>query len=245
MEQTTIDRVKLAESIQWLTPDSGTGFGICSFAGMIMHQSGPKISMMLVRGPMDKYTDAELALLADFAQHVDVTHPKDSGWNNMVFDKETLWNPRWLRKRMSWEMGPMYSLSLPEALGIFYIDVYTKNVLELKPWVFLTDDGYVGQIISETPDGVQYKEPDYLTYVLKALDGTTRMISRRQNAIFAADRKSLKQQVLMALENRAAFRDTGRYSKFGELVLGAYQGKTNLKLVLKAVRNGISKRIST
>jgi len=136
------DRQALIERIMWLSEDSGIGYGIPSFGNMMMQSMmKPKTpsedwkSVVAVKGPASKYTDDELSSLADFSDRY--TADYDSRWryrmgaNLLIFDREHHDYPwlesgpvtRWLRKRQSWESGPMYSDTLEEAISRFDADI--------------------------------------------------------------------------------------------------------------------------
>lgn len=107
---------------------TGSGFGVCAVGNAMMwaldrptEDKPDWPSVVTVSGPSDKYTDAELETIIEFAKqqtaHYDEMFKYRRGANLVVIDKEG--EGRWLRKRMSWYMGPMYSPTLSEALEIF------------------------------------------------------------------------------------------------------------------------------
>lgn len=107
--------------------EGGAGYGICSFAGAMLWESQRPSesypdwpSVVAVRGPAEKYSDDELARLVEFSGARTARYDEMFRWrqgaNLIVLDKvET---GAWLRKRMSWTHGPMYSPTLAEALAV-------------------------------------------------------------------------------------------------------------------------------
>ncbi len=76
---------------------------------------------MFLCGNPAKYTDEELAKLAEFADEQDRRYDEMFRWrrgcNAILFDKvET---GRWMRKRLTWQYGPMFSPTLDKAIGVF------------------------------------------------------------------------------------------------------------------------------
>ncbi|MBI2046807.1 hypothetical protein HYT26_01430 [Candidatus Pacearchaeota archaeon] len=129
------ERKEAEAKVLWLKPDSGTGFGLCAFAGQIIwNEQEPKkfnpetgrfdddwASVVAVIGPKLKYFDWELEKIIPFAEKM--TQEYDKHWryrvgcNLIILEKRE--DGRWLRKRMSWIEGQMYSKSLDEAIKIF------------------------------------------------------------------------------------------------------------------------------
>ncbi|MBI4120742.1 MAG: hypothetical protein HY457_00595 [Parcubacteria group bacterium] len=118
-------RQKAIAKLMW--NDGGYGLGICSVAaGMIwsMDRPGPGRpdlpSVVAVCGPDKKYTKRELEKLAVFAAKRTAAYDKmfgqRRGANLIIFDK-TEWG-RWMRKRLTWNSGPMYSPTLDEAVAV-------------------------------------------------------------------------------------------------------------------------------
>ncbi|MBI2124347.1 hypothetical protein HYT92_01010 [Candidatus Pacearchaeota archaeon] len=127
---------KVAEAkVLWLKPDSGTGFGLCEVAGQLIwnmqkpRKFNPKTgrfnddwaSIVAVIGPKLKYFDWELEKIIPFAEKLTLEYDKRfryrMGCNLIIFEKRE--DGRWLRKRMSWTEGAMYSESLDDAIKIF------------------------------------------------------------------------------------------------------------------------------
>lgn len=109
----------------------GAGFGLCEMAGIMMHAmdkpgSGKEDlkSIVTVGAPPEKYTDEELQKLADFSDHATAEYD-GHGWayrrgaNLICFDKTEIGEDqyRWLRKRLTWHMGTMYSETLEHAMA--------------------------------------------------------------------------------------------------------------------------------
>jgi hypothetical protein len=122
-------RAEMIKKLMW--NQGGAGFGICSFGNAMiwaMDEPGPNkpdlISTVAISGDPKKYTDEELAKLLDFSQkqtaRYDAMFNVRRGCNLIVFDKRE--DGMWLRKRLTWEFGPMYSRTLDEAIAIFTKD---------------------------------------------------------------------------------------------------------------------------
>jgi len=122
------DRQLLIDAIEWLSPDSGTGMGVCAVANAFawaIANVAPEDdlkSVVVVKGPSDKYTDEELAKLLAFScaytAYYDEMFTQRMGANLIIFDKREF-DSAWLRKRMTWDQGPMYSKTLDEAIAVF------------------------------------------------------------------------------------------------------------------------------
>jgi hypothetical protein len=126
-------RHRMIREMVWLTPDSGGGFGCCSFgASFIWGDQMPSKehpdwkSTVFVKGPAEKYSLRELRKLHRFSKKKTVEYDRlfsvRMGANAIVMDKvqhDFSENTSWLRKRMSWEMGTMYSKTLDEAIAVF------------------------------------------------------------------------------------------------------------------------------
>ena len=123
-------RDEMIKDMVWLTPESGGGFGICSFgASFIWSEQRPTAdkpdwkSIVFIKGPAEKYTDEEIKKLYQFS--VEKTAEYDRlfnvrmGANAVVMDKLEGERTYWLRKRMTWECGPMYSETLDDAIAVF------------------------------------------------------------------------------------------------------------------------------
>jgi len=122
-----MNRQQMIEQMEWLTPDSGTGFGICSVGNSFLwamqepSKAQPDLkSIVAIKGPTIKYTDGEITALFEFSQRQTARYDElfryRLGANMIIIDK-TDWG--WLRKRMSWDMGEMYSKTLDDALAVF------------------------------------------------------------------------------------------------------------------------------
>ncbi|MBX4195850.1 hypothetical protein KW796_02765 [Candidatus Parcubacteria bacterium] len=78
------------------------------------------VSVVGVEGNPGDYSDEELEKIVAFAEKANARY--DEHWrsrigaNFIVFGK-SLHDGKWLRKRFSWYMGPMYSDSLDEAIA--------------------------------------------------------------------------------------------------------------------------------
>ena len=114
----------------WLTPDSGGGFGCCSFgASFLWSDQMPTEdhpdwkSIVFVKGPAEKYSLREIRKLHRFSMEKTAEYDRlfsvRMGANAVVMDKCQGERTYWLRKRMSWECGPMYSETLDEAISVF------------------------------------------------------------------------------------------------------------------------------
>jgi hypothetical protein len=118
-------RDQLIEEIMW--NDGGYGFGIPSFGSRMLwalDTPGPDKpdlpSIVMVCSPTDKYTDDELRLLLAFSREKTAEYDRmfriRRGANLVIFDKPTYMNGKWMRKRLTWEFGPMHSDTLEEAI---------------------------------------------------------------------------------------------------------------------------------
>lgn len=125
----TLNRQELIDQLMWNS--GGMGFGICSVASsFIWATSRPKSkendlkSVVAVSGPPDKYTDEELEKLVEFSNRKTANYDEifnvRMGANLICIDKNV--GPgghNWMRKRMSWEYGPMYSDTIEDAMATF------------------------------------------------------------------------------------------------------------------------------
>lgn len=118
-------RDELISSVEWNS--GGYGFGVCSLAGSIlwgMQEPSAKKpdlkSTIAICGKPEKYTDEELEKVVAFAKRHDEKYDKmfryKLGCNMILFDKTD--EGRWMRKRLTWTMGPMYSPTLDEAIAV-------------------------------------------------------------------------------------------------------------------------------
>lgn len=123
-----MSREELIRKIMWNS--GGYGFGICSMASSMlwaMDQPGPGKpdlpSVVAVSGPPEKYTDAELERLVRFSEERTVDYDRmfnvRRGANLILIDKISAEGNCWMRKRLSWEFGPMHSPTLEEAVTVF------------------------------------------------------------------------------------------------------------------------------
>lgn len=124
-----LSRDELIDAIMWNS--GGYGYGVCSFANMMAHRLStvePKsVIAVCAETPdeIEKYTDEELRKLAAFSRECTDAYRSYfgtcAGVNYIIFDKLIGWRKDqpevWLRKRASWEVGTMHSLSLDEAIA--------------------------------------------------------------------------------------------------------------------------------
>ncbi len=108
--------------------DGGYGFGVCAIGNSLIWGSdrpGPDKpdlpSTVFLCGNPAKYTDEELAKLTEFADEQDRRYDEMFHWrrgcNAILFDKVEA--GRWMRKRLTWQYGPMFSTTLDEAIAVF------------------------------------------------------------------------------------------------------------------------------
>ena len=120
-------RQEMIEELEWNS--GGYGFGICEIANSMlwaMDRPGPDKpdlkSIVAVSGPPDRYTDDELEKLVALSRRVTARYDEmfryRRGANLILIDKPKESNGKWLRKRLSWNRGPMYSNTLDEAIEI-------------------------------------------------------------------------------------------------------------------------------
>lgn len=106
----------------------GDGFGILSFANAMLwaqDRPGPGKpdlpSIVAVGGSPDDYTDEELEKLVAFGERTTARYDKifsvRRGANLILFRKPLESHGSWMRKRLSWESGPMYSKTLDDAIA--------------------------------------------------------------------------------------------------------------------------------
>lgn len=124
-----MSRQELIDKLMW--NDGGMGLGITSVATVFMLNSvTPKRkeddwkSVVAISGPPEKYTDDELEKLVAFSDRrtarYDTIFNCRMGCNAICINKVA--DNRWMRKRMTWEIGPMFSDSLDAAVEIFEKD---------------------------------------------------------------------------------------------------------------------------
>lgn len=110
----------------------GTGFGVCSVgASMIWGMQRPSSPekdwpfTVTVHGESKDYTDEELRDLLKFSLERTADYDRmfnvRMGANLIVIGKQTDLDGKayWLRKRMTWSHGPMFSPTLAEAMEVF------------------------------------------------------------------------------------------------------------------------------
>jgi hypothetical protein len=118
-----MSRQELIAKLEW--NDGGTGFGICAVANSMLwamdrptEEKKDLVSVVFVTGPESKYTTEELELIVKFAEERNRIYDRmfsyRRGCNAICIDKFS--KTSWLRKRLSWTMGPMFSASLEEAI---------------------------------------------------------------------------------------------------------------------------------
>jgi hypothetical protein len=117
----------MIEKLMW--SEGGTGFGICSVGASLiwaLDRPGPDKpdlkSVVTVHGSPDDFTDEELAKLVEFSEERTARYDEIFRWrrgaNLILIGKPSHMQGKWLRKRLTWDHGPMYSDSLEEAIEI-------------------------------------------------------------------------------------------------------------------------------
>ena len=114
---------ELVKQLMW--NKSGCGFGICSVAGTfswILNESTKDLtSIVAISGNPDDYTTEELEKLVAFSKEMTEEYDKQwksrQGANLICIGK--IAEDYWLRKRLSWEIGSMYSKTIDDAIEIF------------------------------------------------------------------------------------------------------------------------------
>lgn len=120
---TQVTRQELIDQLEWNS--GGHGLGLCSFGNAILwRQSRPGPGERDLKGivavscPQESYTDEELAKIAEFNKRLTAKYDEmfrvRMGANLILIGKMD--NGRWLRKRLTWEIGSMYSDTLDEAI---------------------------------------------------------------------------------------------------------------------------------
>jgi len=123
----SLSRKEMIDKLLWNS--GGYGFGICSSANSIMWaMDQPKPgkpdlkSVVAISGPPKKYTNEELKKILAFSERktarYDEMYRFRRGANLILINKETDFRVRWMRKKLSWTQGPMYSETLDEALAV-------------------------------------------------------------------------------------------------------------------------------
>jgi hypothetical protein len=78
-------------------------------------------SIVAVSGPPEKYTEEELKELVAFSKRMTADYDRmfiyRRGANMVCIDKTP--DGRWMRKRLTWEIGAFYSDTLKEAIAVF------------------------------------------------------------------------------------------------------------------------------
>lgn len=108
--------------------NGGMGLGVTPVATIFMMNTvNPKSkdddwkSVVAVSGPPDKYTDEEIEKLVAFSErrtaNYDTMFDFRMGCNAICINK--IGDGNWMRKRMTWDIGTMFSESLDEAIAIF------------------------------------------------------------------------------------------------------------------------------
>jgi hypothetical protein len=126
--QKLVPRQELVNELMWNS--GGYGFGICEVGNAMlwaMDEPSPTKpdlkSVVAVSGPPEKYTYQELVKLVAFAKRRTAEYDRlftvRRGCNLIIIDKKTEFGTRWLRKRLTWNQGPMYSSTLEEAMITF------------------------------------------------------------------------------------------------------------------------------
>jgi hypothetical protein len=174
-------------------------------AGIIsLFHTGPRLPMMLVGGPRDKYLPEEIALLYRYSSHADSRFIPAIGWNQIIFDKD-VWpfddhHIAWTRKRATWSIDTTYSSTLPEAIGVFYEDICGSL---LDQYVFLPTTAFIGTIkwrsYGHDHDFVMESIVDFEHHAPKRST-----LDRVMPKIVAATWPELRHQVMMALRQRIA-----------------------------------------
>lgn len=202
----TMTRDQLILALEWLSEDSGTGFGICSFAGAMIwgddrpNQSEGRFdykSVVFVQSPASQYSMDELRVLVAFSmrqthqydylgakpgEHPDRVHRR--GCNAIIIGADT-WDGRrasWYRKRMSWKYGGYYSPTLPEATRVFAADIGT---LAPGSWVIF-NDGTTAEVVATVP----VPNSERRNLAVPANGDPFEFSARSENVVFVAGSKS-------------------------------------------------------
>jgi len=122
-------RPELIEKLMWNS--GGTGMGVCTVANaFVMNSMVPESkqedwkSVVAISGSPEKYSDKELEKLVAFSERRTANYDRMFRYRmgcNLIFIDKVEEN-RWLRKRLTWDMGLMYSVSLDEAMAVFEKD---------------------------------------------------------------------------------------------------------------------------
>jgi len=122
-------RQQMIDALMWT--EGGMGFGVCAVAtAMAWQMSKPKTkaddlkTVVAISGQPADYTDEELEKLVAFSQRRTARYDKMFSVRmgaNLICIAKTGPNS-WMRKRLSWEHGPMFSPTLDEAMAVFERD---------------------------------------------------------------------------------------------------------------------------
>lgn len=132
MDIATMSREELERQLLW--NQGGVGLGSVAGAALWnMQAPGPGKpdwpSIVAVGGDPSTYTDEELRKIVAFAQKVTERYDRmfrvRMGANLLILRKDG--DGRWLRKRLTWCKGPMYSESLDEALAVLAPELFKKG----------------------------------------------------------------------------------------------------------------------
>ncbi|MGE5392720.1 MAG: hypothetical protein ACM3NH_03175 [Candidatus Saccharibacteria bacterium] len=139
MDVSALPREELVKRVLWNS--GGMGFGICAMANSMawgLDRPGPDnpdwISIVAVSGAQESYTDEELRKIADFAEKVTARYDRlfscRRGANVYLLKK---WDDgTWMRKRLTWTQGAMYSRTLDEALRHLAPELFSQEGEEKK-----------------------------------------------------------------------------------------------------------------
>jgi hypothetical protein len=120
------ERRSLINQLEWNS--GGYGFGVCALAASLIwgndHPTKTKPDLkgiVAVCGKPGKYTTEELRKIVEFSKLVTARYDElfryRRGCNLILLDKRE--DGHWMRKRLSWTEGPMYSATLEEAMKVF------------------------------------------------------------------------------------------------------------------------------
>jgi hypothetical protein len=127
-----MNRETLIDQLEWYTDDVPP-------EDHMWRRRGRLKSIVIVKGPPNGYSDEELESLVAFSER-------------QTADYDTMWNPRdqvrardgcnailigkvfekWMRKRLSWYIGPMFSETLAEAMEVFDKNLKSRLADEMR-----------------------------------------------------------------------------------------------------------------